>query len=150
MYRPIFQGDNMNFWVLNRESASVSHPKVRSILISITDPDEPLLDIQHPEAYLGVLRLSFHDVERILDGYPEVIPFTENDAESIINFIDNYKNDIELVVVHCEAGISRSAGVAAALSLILNNDCGFFHEYYYPNTLVKSIILRKANYYNFE
>ena len=44
---------------------------------------------------------------------------TIQDAEKILNFVKGYPGP-EDILVHCGAGVSRSAGVAAALSLILN------------------------------
>jgi predicted protein tyrosine phosphatase len=53
-------------------------------------------------------------------------------------------------MVHCEAGQSRSAGVAVALNLILNGDCGIFQQPpYYPNIRVKSTLLQEYGFYDY-
>lgn len=69
--------------------------------------------------------------------------FGKEDAENILNFVEKYKNKIELIAVNCEAGISRSAGISAALSVILNgrgSDMYYFANYC-PNMLVYRKIL---------
>jgi hypothetical protein len=39
--------------------------------------------------------------------------------------VNDFKDRVDCAVVHCEAGISRSAGVAAAIGMALNNDDSF-------------------------
>ncbi len=47
------------------------------------------------------------------------------------------------LVCHCEAGISRSAAVAAAASILLNGNEGIFAAPpYHPNSHVKCLVLR--------
>jgi len=47
-------------------------------------------------------------------------------------------------VVHCSAGIARSAGVAGAISLVLNGkDAMFFKGRYIPNRFVYRTILNE-------
>jgi predicted protein tyrosine phosphatase len=62
--------------------------------------------------------VKFSDADRVSDG----IQLIDTDAaESMITFV--VKNlDIDFCVVNCEAGISRSAGCAAALSKIFTGD----------------------------
>lgn len=148
----IYSGTKMDFMVLSQKLAEQlysEHPKP-CILISIVSPEMPDADIKHPEMYKGILRLKFHDLEYPIKGYEKCKLFSKDDAIQILDFVNNYADEIKLIVVHCEAGVSRSAGVAAALSLILNYDCGYFHKYFHPNTLVKSTILRAAKFYSFE
>lgn len=61
------------------------------------------------EEVKAILRLQFEDD----DNGPNII--TENDATKIINFVNKWQDWVSEIIVHCEAGISRSAGVAAAL-----------------------------------
>lgn len=98
---------------------------------------------------IDILLLRFDDV----DEYQEVegrayYPISENDVHNIVDFINKYsheiKNDIYDLYVHCEAGISRSAGVAAAISkIVLGNDDNFFNNgRYKPNMTAYSAILK--------
>ena len=66
---------------------------------------------------IDVLSLRFNDVESNEPNH-----MMRADAEAIIAFVNKYINDVSQIIVHCGAGVSRSAGVAAALMLIINND----------------------------
>lgn len=77
------------------------------------------------------LFLQFDDVEREHDGY---IPIDQKQAEQIAKFIRMIYADeyVHTIVVHCEAGISRSAGVAAAiLKWWIGDDSPIFDNNYY-------------------
>ena len=138
----------MRFIVLSRPEAEKYKPEVSAIIISITDPEQPQAALRNILEYKDCLRLQFHDLDHPIEGYKYLKMFHKTDAEQIIAFVDKYKDGVELVVVHCEAGVSRSAGVAAALSVIYNNTCEeFYSSRYYPNALVKSVILRVAGLY---
>lgn len=85
-------------------------------VISITTPGDPQANI-HPEhsgTIKAVLRLAFDDVEA---DEPRAI--TTDQAMQIKNFINNHWEEIAKsdLLVHCGAGISRSAGAAAAILL---------------------------------
>ena len=70
--------------------------------------------------------------------------FDETYAEQILDFVDSYRDNIDLIVVHCEAGISRSSATAGALSLILNKTDQYFFDNYLPNALVYRKIINVA------
>lgn len=77
-------------------------------VISIATPGarEPILaDFKH------LLRMAFHDVED--DAEPWVV-FDSQHAKAVIDFVDQlHATDEPMdVIVHCKAGISRSAAVA--------------------------------------
>ncbi len=72
--------------------------------------------------------------------------FTDKDAQQILNFIHRNetlynRNKTSNVIVHCEAGISRSAGVAGALSLIYNGSDQYYFDKFLPNMFVYRKIL---------
>jgi len=124
---------------LNRE-----HIKV----ISITDPRSNPASIGLPES--RILRLQFHDLrtEQIdvvksinKDKSDWPILFDESHANQINDFINE---DDEIVIIHCEAGISRSPAVAAALALkfISKKECESFFIKYFPNNHVFAILCR--------
>lgn len=111
----------MEFLVLSRNEAkkfSYSERKRNFIVISIHDIEQiPNLFNLKNRRLKGVLELAFDDVE-----WPSKRAISEADALKIIRFCEAMKDKIDLIVVHCEAGISRSAGVCAALMKIFNND----------------------------
>ena len=89
------------------------------VIISITDVDSNPNVFAKNKHIKGVLRLQFDDVE-----VTEPNAITEKDAKEILSFVDQFLNKVDLIVVHCEAGVSRSAGVCAALMQIINGDDG--------------------------
>lgn len=149
----------MKIFVASRESVcgiikrlQTDEPDSKVIVISITDPNSkpvnlPLLD-------LDVLRLSFHDLDQTYPGHA-IILFDTDMAHQIKGFVEERldwaKNprsgwDDLAIVVHCEAGISRSAAVAGALSkYLLGDDSKFFRTPYLPNRMVYRTLLNLLN-----
>ncbi len=144
----------MQFTVLNRDSVNKYRPDKRHILIQIychSDYAEPL---EFLASRRDVLKLQFDDLNAeqkiLIEGrYPhseqskKFIYFSEMHAKQIIEFINKHLNNIELIVTQCDAGISRSAAVAAALSKCINGDDAFFFRCFLPNSLVYKTILEE-------
>lgn len=85
----------------------------RSIaIISITDPHLRPATIPKLPGLRAVLRLTFWDVA----DPNQADVFTHEMADQILDFVNAHRDEVDAFVVHCEAGISRSAGVAEALS----------------------------------
>ena len=94
------------------------------IIISITDPGTLPAILRPNFQTKGILRLEFEDVD---GDQPEAM--TLEQAEAIANFVNEHKDLIDIILVHCEAGVSRSAGVAAAIGFVVNgDDTKFFHN----------------------
>lgn len=117
-----------------------------TIVISIHDPNKPpevtAKSVQYTPHLCGVLTLSFWD--ELADEHGCM---TWEQADEVLQFLAIYAPFVRNIIVHCEAGISRSAGVAAAISKILTgNDDPFFdyfHNRYVPNmTCYKRILER--------
>ena len=155
----------MKIKVFNRQEAeTISHRFIPHVWISITDPGAPPAKIEENHDCKGILRQYFDDITldfieqsraRLgtledkkafnLDAYK---PMTAEHAKEIIDFVNKYKDEVELICIHCEAGMCRSAGTASALSLWLNGYEGKEVEHtqpQYPNSHVKSLILREIN-----
>ena len=64
-------------------------------------------------------------------------------AEEIANFAKEWWNKVDQIVVHCDGGVSRSAGVAAAILKYFTGDDSeiFDNPNYYPNMLVYRMVL---------
>ena len=110
--------------ILNRKEAkkfSYESHDFKSAIISITDTDKADVIFEKNEAngIKAVLRLKFDDVER---DYKNEHCITKEDAENIVKFVNKNKNKVDKFIVHCEAGVSRSAGVGAAIMKALNGD----------------------------
>jgi predicted protein tyrosine phosphatase len=98
------------FVVLSREEAELYEPQGKEICISISDPDASPARVS--SRFAAVLRLNFNDV--IERGEPSDILFAEDHAREIRKFLDAWPK-AERVMVHCNAGVSRSPGVALGL-----------------------------------
>ena len=98
------------FVVLSREEAELYEPRGKEICISISDPDASPARVS--SRFAAVLRLNFDDV--IERGEPSDILFAEDHAREIRKFLDAWPK-AERVMVHCNAGVSRSPGVALGL-----------------------------------
>lgn len=132
----------MQFLVLSKADVERFKAKYSHILISIRPPDAQKPCLPKDTGRLDTLYLKFHDVDKstIRD---DIVLFDRKMARKILTFVEIYKDSIDAVIVHCEAGISRSAGVAAALSYIYNhNDYKYFRQYI-PNRLVYRLILNE-------
>lgn len=79
----------------------------------------------------GVLTLYFDDIEK---PQTDAQRFTNEQAAEIIRFIRAHSDDVDSLLIHCFAGISRSKAVAKfareMLGLPPMND-NFYNEYVY-------------------
>lgn len=108
------------------------------IVISVTDPGKEPASIRGNP--VDILRLEFHDCD---EKDIHLKAMTAEQAKAIITFVEaNVNNNI---VIHCEAGICRSAGVALALAVWLETEAiGIdFPSVSLANAHVKSLILRE-------
>ena len=160
----------MKIKVLSRDAFEKFESTEPFIAISITDPASKKVKFVPSQA---TLFLQFHDVDHrykkredckickgtgkigifadINDGHcysctdkMDIKVFDESYAKQILDFVKKYEEFVDLIVVHCEAGISRSAGVAGALSLILNGEDQYYFDNYLPNVLVYRKIINVA------
>jgi predicted protein tyrosine phosphatase len=76
-------------------------------VISITQPSDPAAALQ--EGWGAVLRMTFHDTD---DADSILTVFSPEHAEELVRFVRAQATQMEGILVHCHAGISRSAAVA--------------------------------------
>ena len=77
-------------------------------ILSITEPDWYPAKLK--DGWHDILRLEFHDIDLYTEPY---VLFNQQQARDIIRFVRNcHEGRIVGIVVHCKAGISRSAAVA--------------------------------------
>jgi predicted protein tyrosine phosphatase len=98
--------------VLPRRAAVNRTPLAGEVCISITNPrqSQPTL-----EGYADILRLGFHDTDR--EGGNFTVMSREH-GKAVLEFAAKYKD--APLMVHCEAGASRSVGVGLFLAAWLN------------------------------
>ena len=148
----------MEFIVLNREQIKTFCTNKKHIVISIMDPGDSggPADIPANRKRMSVLRLAFHDWnEKQKDlikkshsvSEQDFVFFDEKMAGQIVEFVRGALKigRLELIVCQCEAGISRSAGVAAGLAKCINGDDAYFFKHFLPNSLVYSLIVKEWN-----
>lgn len=130
----------MKFLTLSEKEMST--PKYTAIdlphvVISITESGR---DANIPKTHhcKQILRLHFDDISCDSEKYT---CFNSDMAKKIIDFVDNHANQIELIIVHCHAGVSRSVAVASALAKIINHKDDDVFSKGVPNMLVYTTIL---------
>ena len=130
----------MNFKVFSEnqmKSQEYSSICVPHILISIFNPGDRV-PIFTSKLCKSVLELDFHDVEDITK---DKVHFDMSMADKIIDFVNKNLVGTQLIVIHCQAGVSRSVAVASALSKILNHVDDDIFSKGSPNMLVYLSIL---------
>ena len=85
----------------------------------------------------GVLTLLFDDIEKSVDGYKL---FDREQAKAIINFVNQFI-DVDVLLIHCYAGQSRSSAVGAFVVKMLGGDNSNYFKYRTPNTFVYQMLL---------
>ena len=137
----------MNIQSMSKRNASKHKPTKPTILISIQDGEKQELPFKQRtnhitrSRYVDTLFLYFDDID------PEKIPgkptmpfaFSDSDAKQIISFLDrhNNNNDFEELIIHCQAGVSRSHAIAL-----------FAAKYYAKNeTLYKRLLEQEGKVY---
>ena len=99
-------------------------------IISITDKGDDTNTFYQQEWLCDILEIQFDDV---IEGGRNCI--TKEQAGHIADFALSISDKAERIIVHCEYGQSRSAGVAAALcEHFEGHDNGISHNpHYFPN-----------------
>ncbi|MFB3819096.1 MAG: hypothetical protein ACE147_15640 [Candidatus Methylomirabilales bacterium] len=109
--------------------------------ISITDPGSAPAEIACPECQ-AILRLSFSDVDHREDD--RAVVFSPAMAREILEFVQAWAPRVRTLVIHCEAGVSRSCATAAALARLRFGDDQEFFLRGRPNMLVYRTLLEEA------
>ena len=142
----------INVKALSREKAirlSYSDFDDDKIIISIRDPNKvkPEFNINN-SSIKDILYLSFYDISEetksIFGGYESMSPI---DAILIRDFVLKWQNEIDTIWVQCEMGMSRSAGIAAAIMEYFDMDSNEILEsnQYYPNRLCYNLTKNELN-----
>lgn len=137
--------------VCRAEAEAMKHQEDVAV-ISIWSPGASPADIRHPRPD-RVLSISFPDIrdttlaEKMEEGRKAAglppMAFSEAHAKTILDFVDKMlAAGVTHFVAHCDAGISRSTGVACALNRIYNNHMEIPYRYQYYNPIVVDKILK--------
>jgi predicted protein tyrosine phosphatase len=136
--------------VLSRQNIEKFITDLPHIVISVRDPESKVPILPNNPNRFAILDLDFNDIDgKQIPGFKT---FSEEDAASILKVVGLTFPYINLILVNCEAGISRSAGIGAALSKLCGlSDEEFFNPRgpYRPNRWVYRTILDQAQLENF-
>lgn len=115
--------------------------KGKKALISVVDTgfEKNWPSITEVDTCVSMLGMRFPDTDES--------PISSSQARVILTFVESVKNEIDYLIINCMAGISRSAGVASALSLIyFGNDISYIsNRATDPNRAVFQALMREAN-----
>jgi predicted protein tyrosine phosphatase len=141
----------MRFTALPETSMSDIHESSFSdgtwAVISITHRDGQWPEITETEQCKGILRMLFADIDRAWEGDnwsdgSSPVLFNKTHADDILDFAERMREaNVDCVIVHCKAGISRSPAVAAALTEIYGGDSKHFFARHQPNMHVYRMLL---------
>jgi len=128
-----------NRWTAESWTAESFEGNRPYLVISITDPKQPEAKIPKNENIRGILRVQFDDIDKEINGYKQIDSYQ---ADQIASFIKHGIRFVDFIVVHCEAGISRSAGVSMAITdwMIANDMEVREKEYPCANRLVYRMV----------
>jgi predicted protein tyrosine phosphatase len=139
--------------VFNQEDVEEFMTDRPHVVISIKEPGPAKRAVFPENSYrIAELYLDFCDMDALrspnVKNLPDVYKlFCEDDARSILKFLELMLPYINLIVVNCPGGISRSSAVAAAIAKILGqSDERFFNPKgpYTPNRFIYRTLLNVA------
>jgi predicted protein tyrosine phosphatase len=108
----------LDVWVYSRAAIErVAAHDVPHLIVSITSALDDVAPVPTNEHTLEVLRLVFLDVPAHLP-----VAMTDEDADTILDAIDRHRARLARVIVHCDAGVSRSPAVAIGIARYLGVD----------------------------
>lgn len=91
---------------LPRLAFQKTKPREDVAVVSISEPDQPVSNLS---GWGAVLELKFCDLTSEVCGLPI---FTARDAFKTIEFLEKANSVCNKLLIHCEAGVSRSGAVA--------------------------------------
>lgn len=112
--------------------------KENCVIISINDTG-CITNISKNLNIKEVLYLTFDDLTFNIDGFTL---FNKSMSKEIKSFVDTYKQTVNHFVIHCTAGISRSAAIGFIIAKYLNGDDSYLFKEgrHIPNKLVYEIM----------
>lgn len=105
------------------------------------DMKEELLKVSEVK---DILNLNFGDYTSDDKDTENETLFSEKQAKDIVEFVDKYKDEVDLFVVHCDAGMSRSGAVGTFLQRYLDvNEKSFkqLNPQITPNHMVLNMLM---------
>ena len=130
----------MKIRIFNRTNAikeSYRQLEKSKVIISISDPDKSFASFNRDNKSIKAkLYLSFYDIDgKTKDIFKHYEMMSKRDANKIVDFVCCLQDEIDEIWVNCEAGVSRSAGIAAAITEHFSMDSSVIFDdmRYLPN-----------------
>jgi predicted protein tyrosine phosphatase len=136
----------MQIYVYSRLGLEAARPhEVPHVIISITSAPTDRARLPENEHTLAVLRLGFPDYDTPSLAFPDSELFSVAQARQIWATVVEHRAAAQRILVHCEAGISRSSAVAAAVARFLGEDeQEFLGGKYHPNARVYRMLVEST------
>jgi predicted protein tyrosine phosphatase len=119
--------------------------------ISVSEDEvisQGIAKVMPSENRVGLLSLAFHDIwlekhTHLGEGYNLM---EQKHAAQVVAFVEQVWDNVELLMIHCHAGISRSSAIGKAISEKYEDQ---FHSYYSklyrPNPHVYKLVQEQFN-----
>lgn len=120
--------------ILPRRDAQQFHYHKPWACISISDSYE-MFEADIPEKNrVAILRLNFDDISREKPGHKTI---DRQQGRKIMAFAEKVWDKVDLLMIHCNAGLCRSPACGKVISEKYQPDfASFFDDLYHPNKLV--------------
>lgn len=141
------------------DAAERFHDNRKHVVISITSPGSREARLPRSPSRRDTLRVQFWDIKIPIcraQCYPTDFwakcevpqlhrvrkPITSEEIKPIVDFILKWYNIVDLIVVHCEAGMSRSVAIACAIADFIGHpNRGRMFEHNAGNGHVRTLVL---------
>lgn len=150
--RDVLDFDGVEVQILDRESFERLAPPDDAlyILATITDPGDPPVQIERTRELRDIFRAEFHDIPYPMSGLTGI----DVAAKDLAGQLTRLKrrpfqpcrspNVPHRLIIHCTAGISRSAAVAVVWLKIWGRDPSRLYELFCPNRWVVAELEREV------
>lgn len=107
--------------ILSKDKAIKYEPRGKAVVIRMLEPEEGPVSLKGN--YARKLCIPVHDITPSINNPSNFVLFSSEHAQAIVQFFRDIKEvkDLEEVVIHCHAGISRSSAVAIAFAWFTQN-----------------------------
>ena len=137
----------MATYILNKKDATKIKldPSDYNVMIRITNPKTDFLQLENENIFTDILSLKFFDLE---DDKSGLYLFNETHLERIMQFFNKHRN-CKNMVIHCDEGKSRSAGVAVGWFLFNDIKSSIYKIYHnnihFPNRRIVEFFYKHFN-----
>lgn len=135
---------------------------IKTVVLGLKDASEFILTGRHSLDKIAVISITLSDIPFEGMSLPHLIIRREDvdekwpqesidhygglfgieDGIMVKNFVEKHLNKVDYFLIHCDAGVSRSRAVAAALELVYNGNDGEHFKKGVPNRTVYKEVLK--------